>query len=105
MNEHADRRPKAVAGEKYMEYDPDKIDEATLALLYLGMTRTPGGGRAWKGFDLPTLARLHQKGWIAEPKIKDLSVAVTAAGVKKAAELFQKHFQGAGNGGPNPAAP
>lgn len=88
-----------------MEYDQDKIDEATLALLYLGMSRTPGGGKAWKGFDLQTLARLHQKGWIAEPKAKDLCVAVTEDGVKKAEALFKKIFQGAGDGRPSPESP
>ena len=76
-----------------MEYDKDKVDEATLALLYLGLSRTPAGGRAWKGFDLQTLARLRQKGWIAEPRVKDLSVAVTPDGVKKAEEFFRKYFQ------------
>ena len=54
-----------------MEYNRDKADEATLALLYLGLTRTPdGGGRAWKGFDQQILARLHQKGWIAAPRMR-----------------------------------
>ena len=65
-----------------MEYDKDKVDEMTLALLYLGLSRMQGGGRAWKAFDLQTLSRLHQKGWLAEPKMTDFSVAVTEAGVK-----------------------
>ena len=77
-----------------MEYDKDKVDEMTLALLYLGMSRTPKGGRAGKGFDLQALARLHQKGWIAEPKLKDMSVEVTTEGLKQAEELFRRHFQG-----------
>lgn len=76
-----------------MEYNRDKVDEATLALLYLGLTRTPDGGRAWKGFDLQALTRLHQKGWIAEPKVKDFNLHVTPAGVKKAAALFKANFQ------------
>ncbi len=76
-----------------MEYDRDKVDELTLALLYLGMSRTPHGGRAGKGFDLQTLARLHQKGWIGEPRLKDLSVAVTPEGMKRAEELFKEYFQ------------
>lgn len=88
-----------------MDYDKDKIDEATLALLYLGMSRTPEGGRAWKGFDLQTLTRLHQKGWIAEPKIKDITVCVTPEGVKKAEELFRRFFQGTGPAQPPGAAP
>ena len=76
-----------------MDYDKDKVDEATLALLYLSMSRTPAGGRAWKALDLQTLARLHQKGWIAEPRIKDISVAVTPDGAQKAEEFFRKYFQ------------
>ena len=76
-----------------MEYDKDKVDEVTLALLYLGLSRIQGGGRAWKAFDLQTLSRLHQKGWLADPKIKDISVSVTEAGVQKSEELFQKFFQ------------
>jgi len=60
----------------------------------MGMTRSPdGGGRAWKGFDLQTLERLHHKGWIAAPRIKDISVVLTAEGAKKAEELFKRHFQ------------
>ena len=35
-----------------MEYDTDRIDEATLALLFMGLhEREEGlGARAWKGF-------------------------------------------------------
>ncbi len=76
-----------------MDYDKDKVDEATLALLMLGLSRTPTGGRAGKAFDLQALTRLHQKGWIAAPRIKDFSVEVTPEGVKKAEELFQKYFR------------
>lgn len=44
-----------------MEFDTDKIDDATLALLYLTLhDRT----RAWKGHDWDTLDRLHEKGLI-----------------------------------------
>ena len=52
-----------------MDYDKDKIDEITLALLYLvAWERQEGSGsRAWKGFD-----------W--------------EESYKKSKELFQKHF-------------
>ncbi len=76
-----------------MEYDKDKVDEMTLALLYLVMSQGREGGLAWKSFDWRTMDRLHQKGWISDPKTKDLSVRVTAEGMKKAEELFRKHFQ------------
>jgi hypothetical protein len=78
-----------------MEYNKDKVDEMTLALLYLVMSREHEGGRAWKGFDWSTMDRLHQKGWISDPKSKAKSVGVTAEGMKRAEDLFRKHFQGA----------
>ena len=77
-----------------MEYDKDKVDEMTLALLHLVMWQEHGYGRAWKGFDLGTMDRLHQKGWISDPKGKAKSVGVTPEGMKKAGALFTKHFQG-----------
>ena len=77
-----------------MEYDKDKVDEVTLALLYLVMSREREGGRAWKGFDWDTMHRLHHKGWISDPTGKAPSVKVTAEGMQKAEELFRRHFQG-----------
>ena len=77
-----------------MEYDKDKVDEMTLALLFLVMSREHEGGRAWKGFHWDTMHRLHQKGWISDPTGKSPSVGVTAEGMKKAEELFRKYFQG-----------
>lgn len=74
-----------------MDYDKDKVDELTLALMYLGMSRTAHGGRAGKGFDLQALARMHRKGWIDEPRPKDLSVGVTEEGMKQAEALFRKY--------------
>jgi len=72
-----------------MDYDKDKVDELTLALLYLGMTKDKSGGRAWKTFDLTTLKRLREKGWIEEPRIRDVTLKVTPEGMKRAEELFQ----------------
>ena len=42
----------------------DKIDEAVLALLYLGIfERDPMmGARTWKSFDWDAMERLHRKG-------------------------------------------
>ena len=77
-----------------MKYDQDKVDEMTLALLFLVTTeRQEGlGARAWKGFDLKTMNRLHEKGWIDEPKIKAMSIYVTEEGFKKSEQLFLEHF-------------
>ena len=51
-----------------MEYDKDKVDETVLALLYL--TIHDQGTRAWKGMDWDAMDRLHDKGYIGDPKIK-----------------------------------
>ena len=77
-----------------MEYDEDKIDDFTLALLYLVThEREEGcGARAWKGFDWETLNRLHDKGYISNPVGKAKSVAMTEEGFLKAKALFEKHF-------------
>ena len=75
-----------------MKYDTEKIDEATLALLYLVTWREKYGIRAWKSFEWETMDRLHKKGWISDPKSKAKSVAMTEEGYQKAEELFQKFF-------------
>ena len=76
-----------------MEYDKDKVDEVTLALLYLVMhDEDEYGARAWKGFDWDTMNRLHERGFIGNPVGKTKSVVVTAEGCKRAKELFKKYF-------------
>jgi hypothetical protein len=76
-----------------MDYDQDKVDEMTLALLYLVTSEQKGfGARAWKGFDWDTTNRLHEKGWIGNPKSKAMSIPVTEEGLKKSKELFLRHF-------------
>ena len=78
-----------------MEYDKDKVDEFTLALLYLVTweRREELGARIWKGFDWDTLNRLHEKGFISDPKSKAKSVVISEEGYQKAKELFWKHFK------------
>ena len=76
-----------------MEYDKDKVDEVTLALLYLVVhDENEYGAKAWKGFDWDTMNRLHEKGFIGNPVGKAKSVAVTPEGCKRAKDLFEKHF-------------
>jgi len=77
-----------------MEYNKDKVDEMTLALLYLVSfkERDYEVARAWKGFNWDTMDRLHQKGWISNPKGKAKSVSVTEEGVKRSEQLFKKYF-------------
>jgi len=75
-----------------MDYDKDKVDEMVLALLYLTSSSDKYGTRAWKGLDLEAMGRLHEKGYISDPKTKALSVVLTEEGAKLSQELFFKHF-------------
>ena len=64
-----------------MSYDKNKVDNFTLALLYLVMhNEDEYGARAWKGFDWETMNRLHNKGYIGDPVGKAKSVFVTPEG-------------------------
>lgn len=78
-----------------MNYDREKVDEYTLALLYLVThDRKDGfGARAWKGFDWDTMNRLHEKGLIANPVTKAKSVGLTEEGFKKSEKLFKELFK------------
>ena len=77
-----------------MPHDTDRIDEYTLALLYLGTHDRQEGfeARAWKRFDWETMKRLHEKGYITNPVGKAKSVGLTEEGFLKAKELFEQHF-------------
>ena len=72
-----------------MEIDTDRIDEAVLALLYLGLH---DGCRAWKGFDWDAMDRRHQKRFISDPVSKTKSVVFTEEGQREAERLFHKFF-------------
>jgi hypothetical protein len=75
-----------------MDYDQDKVDEMVLALLWLTASRVGGATRAWKGFDWDVLDRLHEKGFIGDPKSKSQSLVLTDTGAKRSEELFRQHF-------------
>jgi hypothetical protein len=72
-----------------MNVDNERIDEAVLALLLLGIH---DGFRAWKGFDWDSMNRLHEKGLISDPQGKAKSVVFTQAGLREAERLLQKLF-------------
>jgi hypothetical protein len=78
--------------EKSMEYDRNKVDDAVLALLYLNFHGDQNEVRAWKSFDWDAMDRLHEKGYIGDPKSKARSVIVTEEGQNIAKELFIKFF-------------
>ena len=75
-----------------MEYDEDKVDEAVLGLLYLNFFGDQGVIRAWKGFDWDAMDRLHEKGFISDPKSKAKSVIVSEKGQQTAEKIFKKNF-------------
>jgi hypothetical protein len=75
-----------------MKYDTDKVDEATLALLYLNVFEDRWGARAWKGIPWEAMDRLHENGLIGDPKSKAKSVVLTEEGLIAAEEAFRKLF-------------
>ncbi len=66
-----------------------KIDDAVLALLFLGLH---DGCRAWKGLDWDAMHRLHEKGYITDPVGKAKSVVFTEEGLREAQRLFRELF-------------
>lgn len=76
-------------GVQGMELDQAKIDQAVLALLYLGLH---DDCRAWKGFDWDALNRLHEQGYIRDPHGKQKSVVFTAEGLQKSEQLLTELF-------------
>jgi hypothetical protein len=76
-----------------MDYDHDKVDEMVLALLWLtAFDEDEFGARAWKSHDWDALDQLHAAGYISDPKSKARSVMLTAEGVRRARELFERNF-------------
>ena len=72
-----------------MTFNTDQIDDAVLALLYLGLHDQY---RAWKGFDWEAINWLHEKGMIDNPKNKNKSVVFTDEGLRRSKELFEAMF-------------
>ena len=79
-----------------MSYNKEKVDDMTLALLHLVMFDDGYGTWAWKSFDWETMNRLHEKGYITDPKSKAKSVAVTEEGSERAEKLFKRFFKDKG---------
>ncbi|MBX9699459.1 MAG: hypothetical protein K2X74_08480 [Acetobacteraceae bacterium] len=76
-----------------MEIDEERVDQAVLALLQLGLH---GGVRAWKTFDWDAMGRLHRKGMIDNPVGRAKSVVLTEAGLRESERLFWELFGKAG---------
>jgi hypothetical protein len=75
-----------------MKYDEDKVDEMVLALMHLTTFREANGHRTWKSHDWEVLDRLHQKGFVGNPKSKVRSVDMSQEGAERSRALFEKHF-------------
>jgi hypothetical protein len=72
-----------------MEIDTERVDEAVLALLLLGLH---DGCRVWKGFDWDAMDRLHKRGFISDPVGRAKSVVLTEEGQREAERLFAEMF-------------
>jgi len=62
-----------------MSIDTDRIDDAVLALLYLGQHDQ---WWTWKSFDRDAMDRLHKKGLISDPVGKAKSVVFSEEGLR-----------------------
>ena len=72
-----------------MDLDHAKIDDAVLGLLYLGLH---DGARARKGFDWDVMDRLHDRGYISDPRSKAKSVVFTEEGLERSRWLLETLF-------------
>ncbi len=71
------------------EPDPDRIDQAVLALLLHGLHDE---ARAWKTFDWDALDRLHARGLISNPASRAKSVVFTDEGLEAALQAHRELF-------------
>ena len=76
-----------------MSYDEQKVDDTVLALLQLTSFSEGGGTRAWRGQDGEVLNRLHDKGFISDPRNKYKSVLFTKSRAEKSEKLFIELFR------------
>lgn len=72
-----------------MKLDENRIDDAVLALLPLGLHE---GGHAWKSFDWDAMGRLHARGLISDPVGRAKSVVFTQEGRARAEALLESLF-------------
>jgi hypothetical protein len=78
-----------------MELDEEKIDEVVLALLYLTRFSDGPNTRSWKSYDWSILDRLHEKGYITNPKSKSKSVVLFESAEAQGEKLIGKYFAAA----------
>ena len=83
-----------------MNIDKKKVDEAVLALLWLTRFRENKDRpwRTWKGHDWDAMNRLHEQGFISDPRNRNKSVGFTEEGERRAEAAFAQLFGKAGEG-------
>jgi len=72
--------------------DLEKIDEAVLALLALTAHRQGVTGSSWKGHDGEVPDRLHEAGYLHNPRNRRQSVDFTEEGWAKAEACMKRLF-------------
>lgn len=70
--------------------DTNRIDDAVLALLWLGLHDKSGA--TWKSFDWAAMERLHDKGFISSPVGRAKSVYLSGEGFARSKALFEAMF-------------
>src|SRR5258705_13582043 len=81
------RRSTLPRRSSIMDIDRDHVDDAVLALLFLGRH---DGMRTWKSFDWAALERPHTKGLISDPVSKAKSGVFTDEGLRQSEALFRQ---------------
>ena len=78
-----------------MNIDSDKIETDVLALLYLTAFQQQNEflWQAWKGHDWDVLSKLHEKGFIHDPKNKNKSITFTEKGIAESKRLFESKYK------------
>ena len=76
-----------------MSYNEQKVDDTVLALLHLASFTEHGVTRAWKSQVWEVMDRLHEEGWISDPRSKAKSVVLSDEGVERSGRLFGEFFQ------------
>lgn len=72
-----------------MDLDPEKIDEASLALLYLTLHDIR---MVWKGMDWEVTGRLFARGLIEDPVNKSKQMTLTDEGLQAAEAACRRLF-------------
>lgn len=85
-------KQKKEQKESPADFNRDKIDEAVLALLYYNAFKDDFSLRSWKGMPRDVMNRLHEKGYISNPKSKVKSVSFSEEGEEAARDVFKKYF-------------